>query len=500
MATSDSSAGRLVKHSTIYAIGNISRQLVGFLMLPLYTHYLTPADYGVVGLLTFALALLEPFFGARLGDAMLKFYYEAPDESQRRQVISTSLVITGGVSAAVATLAFLARAPASQLIYGTDKYALPVGLMSYVFLTQALEAYGLTYIRIRRLPTLFISVNLSKLVLQLSLNIWFIVYLKLGITGVVLSGVISSAAYALGLSLYSIYYNGMTCNTQIARRMLIFSWPLWLSSLASLYIYSSNRYYIRLFGSMDQVGYYELAARFATLLGVVIWQPISQFWETERFRYYQQSNARAVFGSVFEFSSMLLFIGALGISIFSDPVIRFMSAPAFHNAALLVPLLAFGWLFGYLTLFVNFSFLVTEKTVLISRNNYLTVAIITALNVILIPRFGYLGAGWAQFIAMLSQFLLVRWAARPHYDMGLRLTPIVAMIALSAAGYLLANRLVHITSVPLDLLWKALICTITAALLLGVVLISAPNRGHVIRLLDSLVFPIMRKLRLMPQP
>ena len=48
MATSDSSAGRLVKHSTIYAIGNISRQLVGFLMLPLYTHYLTPADYGVV--------------------------------------------------------------------------------------------------------------------------------------------------------------------------------------------------------------------------------------------------------------------------------------------------------------------------------------------------------------------------------------------------------------------------------------------------------------------
>ena len=43
----------------------------------------------------------------------------------------------------------------------------------------------------------------------------------------------------------------------------MFSWPLWVSSLASLYIYSSNRYYIRLFGSMDQVGYYELAARFA---------------------------------------------------------------------------------------------------------------------------------------------------------------------------------------------------------------------------------------------
>jgi len=499
MAKPDSSAGRLVKHSTIYAIGNISRQLVGFLMLPLYTHYLTPADYGVVGLLTFALALLEPFFGARLGDAMLKFYYEIQDEAQRRRVISTSLIITGGVSVIVSTTAFLLRAQASELIFGTDKWALAVGLMSYVFVTQALESYGLTWVRMQRRPVLFVSVNLSKLAIQLTLNIWFIVYLQLGVTGAVLSGVISSAAYALGLSIYSVYYNGLQCDPRIARRMLAFSWPLWFSSLASLYIYSSNRYYIRLFGSMDQVGYYELAARFATLLGVVIWQPIAQFWETERFRYYQQPNGRAVFSSVFDFSSMVLFIGALGISIFSDPVIRFMSAPAFHESTRLVPLLALGWLFGYLTLFTNFSFLVTEKTGLISRNNYITVAVITALNFVLIPRFGYMGAGCAQFLALFLQFLLVRAAARPHYDMGLRLTPILAMLALCTAGYLVANRLVHIAWLPLDLLWKVLVCGVTIGLLFGVVLLSAPNRVQVMKLLDSLVYPLMRKLRLLPQ-
>jgi O-antigen/teichoic acid export membrane protein len=368
-----------------------------------------------------------------------------------------------------------------------------------MFLTQALEYYGLTFLRIQRMPILFVSINLSKLVLQLSLNVWFIVYLKLGITGVVLSGIISSALYASGLTLYSIYFNGIACDMPLARRMLVFSWPLWLSSLASLYIYSSNRYFIRLFSSMDQVGYYELAARFAALLGVVIWQPISQFWDVERFRYYQQPNARAIFASVFEFASMLLFAGALGISIFSDPAIRFMSAPAFHEAVWLVPLLALGWLFGYLTLFTNFSFLVTEKTVLISRNHYVTVALITALNFLLIPRFGYLGAGYAQFLALFVQFLLMRAAARPHYDMGLRLSPILAMMAISGGGYLLANRLVHISWEPLDLLWKAFVCAVAVAALVGVVLISAPNRVQVVKLLDSLVFPLMRKLRLLPQ-
>jgi hypothetical protein len=73
------------------------------------------------------------------------------------------------------------------------------------------------------------------------------------------------------------------------------------------------------------------------------------------------------------------------------------------------------------------------------------------------------------------------------------------MAGLSAGGYLLANRVLHISWEPLDLLWKALVCAVTAALLVGVVLISAPNRKQMVKLLDGLVFPIMRKLRLMPQ-
>ena len=499
MAHSEFSADRLVKHSTIYALGNISRQLVGFVMLPLYTRYLTPADYGVVGLLLFALALLEPFFGARLGDATLKFYYEEHNEAQRRVVISTSLVITGVISTIVACIAFASRNAASELIFGTEKFGLAVGLFAFVFLTQAVEYYGLTFIRIQQKPTLFIAINLSKLVLQLALNIWFIVYLKLGVTGVVLSGIVSSALYATGLALYTIYFNGIACDLQIARRMVVYSWPLWLSSLASLYIYSANRYYLRVFGSMDEVGYYELAARFASLLGLVIWQPFSQFWETERFRHYQKPDAPAVFSSVFEFASVVLFVGALGISIFADPVIQLMSAPAFHRASALVPWLAFGWLFGFLTLFANFSFLITEETVLISRNNYITVAIITVLNFLLIPRFGYIGAGAAQLLALFTQFLLVRHAARPHFDMRLTLAPVLVMLVISCSGYVVANRVLHISLLWLDLIWKAVVCLMTVLLLLAVLLRSAANRSHVVRLLDSLVFPLMRKLRMMPQ-
>jgi O-antigen/teichoic acid export membrane protein len=498
MSRSESNAGRLVKHSTIYAIGNVSRQLVGFLMLPLYTHYLTPADYGVVGLLTFSLALLEPFFGARLGDAMLKFYYEATGENQRRVVISTTFTITGVVSTIVATIACLSRGPASKLIFGTEQYAVPVGLFAFMFLTQAIEYYGLTFIRTQQRPSLFIGVNLSKLVVQLSLNIWFVVYLQLGVTGVALSGFVSSALWSGGLAIYTIYFNGLKCDLQVARRMIVFSWPLWLSSLASLYIFSANRYYIRIFSSMDEVGYYELAAKFAAILGLIIWQPFSQFWETERFRHWQKPEAGVIFGSVFEFCSTLLFLGALGISIFSAPVIQLMSAPPFHKAALLVPWLAFSWTFGYLTLFAAFSFLVTENTRLITRNSYITVAVVTVLNLALIPKLGYIGAGIGQFLALTLAFLLVRYESRAYFDMRLRLGPLATMLAVCTAGYLVANQLVHFAPLWLDLLWKAAVYAVAAALIITVLLRSAPNKAQVVRLLDGLVFPLMRRLRLLP--
>jgi O-antigen/teichoic acid export membrane protein len=498
MANSESNAGRFLKHSTIYAIGNVSRQMVGFLMLPLYTRFLTPADYGVVGLLTFALALLEPFFGARLGDAMMKFYYEAKDDAQRRIVISTTLMVTGMVSTVVASVAFACRVSVSKLIFGTPEYAVPVGLLSYVFLSQAIEYYGLTFLRIQQRPVTFVIVNLSKLVIQVCMNTYLVVYLKQGVTGVALTSVVSSGLYAAGLGIYTIYYNGMKWDLGIARRMIVFSWPLLLSSLASLYIFSANRYYIRIFSSMDQVGYYELAARFAAILGLVIWQPFAQFWETERFRHWRKPEAGAIFGSVFEFASTMQVLGALGISIFSEPVINLMSAPAFHQAARLVPWLSFAWMFGNLAIFTTFSFLATEKTGQITRNSYITVAIVTVLNLLLIPKFGYIGAGIAQFLALFTAFLLLRRAARPLFDMRLRLAPLFAMLAVACVSYVAANVVIHFASVWVDLLWKVVIYAISSALIIRVLLRSAPNKAQVMRLLDAMIFPLMRRLRLLP--
>lgn len=486
MSNSKSHARRIVKHSTIYAAGNVIRQLAGFLMLPIYTRYLTPADYGVVGLLTFAMAMMEPFFGARLTSAMPKYYFEQDDEKSRNAVISTSLIITGVISALTSLILFFLRDETSSLLFGTSGHALIVGLFGTLILTQAVEYYGMTFIRIQQRPMLFIGVSLSKLAVQLALNIGLVVWLKLEVMGVVISGVASSSLYALGLAVYMVFKTGTRFDKKLASALLRFSWPLWFAGLTSLYIYSGNRYYIRIFGSLTDVGLYELAAKFAAILSFLVWTPFNQFWGTERFNYRNNSDAQKIFSGTAEFITVAMVAVSLCIGIGAEPVIRIMAAPSFHNAHLAVPLLTIGTLLSCLATFASFSFLVTDKTKEMSYISYWTAAVVTVCNLALIPRFGYIGAAAALAIALLYQFIVTYRQGRALFEMGIAVRQTLQLLALTCIAFVLSIFVFQSANLWIDILLKALLLAVALAALAAIVWKTSPNQAYIRSLAVSL--------------
>lgn len=428
-----SQAKKMAKHSSIYAIGNISRQLVGFLMLPVYTRYLSPADYGVIGLLMFSISLIELFFGARMGQALPKFYYQEKAPEQKQLVISSALLLTVGISIIPTALLIIASDTTSALLFDNQQFSLIVGLFAILILTHALESYSLVYIRIQQRPWLFISINLAKLTMQLSMNIYLVVYQEMGILGVAISNVSSSIVFAVILGTFTLYKTGLGFQSKTAISMLSFCWPLWIAGIAALYIGSSNRYFIKYFGDLEGVGLYELAAKFGTILTLLIWQPFAQYWQTERFDLYNHENPIPIYQATFKFISLLLLLAASGISLLAGPVIQIMADSAFHRAYLAVPFLAFGAVFSALVNFSNFSFLVKDQTKWISKNNYLTAAIVTIFYIFLIPQFGFVGAAIGLMLAQITQFLIVYFSAKKLYDMQLSLTFLIS-IATSAGA------------------------------------------------------------------
>ena len=486
---------RLLRHSSIYALGSILKNLVGFIMLPLYTRYLSPADYGVISLMLFMLTLFELLFAARLGYALPKMWAEDTSESGRNTLISTALLFMAAIGLASSTVVFAVRVPLSELIFGTTQYTTIVAYFSFMVLTQSLETHGLDYIRLQQRPWLFMGMSLSKLAVQLSLNVWFIVGLNQVVMGVALSTMLSSLFMGLVLLIYVVAKSGIRYDHPLAKRMLAFSWPLWFGGLAGLYIGSSNRYYMRIFGTMDNVGLYSLAERFSGILTMLIWAPFAQYWVVESFKYYQ-ANKRAAFNIVFCIICGVLFLGGLGIALFAPPTIHIMSQPSFYPASNAVPFLVMSAIFSCLAQFVAFSFLVSETTKLLSAYSYLTAIVVSVLYVALIPALGHVGAALASAGAQGLQLLIQYRQGQRRYDMGLSISFLFFAWGVAAVAYVFGNFAARDAGFVADVAVRAVAWTVAAAVICYQLLRDDNIRRHALEIAPGPVRSIL--LRLLP--
>lgn len=425
-----SQAQQMVKHSTIYAVGNISRQLVGFIMLPIYTHYLTPADYGVIGLLVFLVSLFEVVLGGHMFQAVPKFYHQEETKLLKNSVVSTALLVTSFFSGMASILMASFSGPLAEVVFGKEEYSIYIIIFSALIVTHALEQYGLTYLRIVKKPWTYFNFNMIKLGLQLGLNILTIVVLDWGLMGLALSSLISSVIIALALLIYTVYKTGFLVRKAIAIYILKFSWPLWISGLIGLYIGSSNRYFIRIFSSLDEVGLFELAAKFGSIVSVLIWLPFSQYWQTERFEIAKLNNPYPDYSMAFRMITALLVVAGVGVTIFSGTIINIMSDELFHSAANAIPYLVIAGIFQCLTIFNNFSFMLTDRTLEVTKNNAVTAIAISIFYFILIPLYGFVGASIAFALGSVVQYVYALCNGNKLYPLKIRQAPLVISITI----------------------------------------------------------------------
>ncbi|MGH8201340.1 MAG: oligosaccharide flippase family protein [Steroidobacteraceae bacterium] len=485
---SDRGARSFAGHAAIYAIGNIARRFVGFVMLPIYTRFLTPADYGVIGLLTFALALMEPLLGARLGWAVPKFYFDARDHRGRRTVIWGALILTGAASAVSVLVLVLFRNVAAEILFGNRKYALALGLFAISLLTQPIEQVGMTYLRLRERSGLFLTFSVSKLLLQLVLNLLLVVWWRGAVLGVVLSAVISSVLIAAGSSAYVAVHESPAFDWQVTKKMMQFCWPLWLSAIAGIYIGASGALFLRTFDTLSDVGRLQLALKFATTVGMLLWAPFLQHWEPMSFRYYKEVDGKRKFQVAFLSISALMFMGGVIVSIFAEPVIKVMAAKSFYAAVSVVPVLTFAAILDRLRTFFDFSFMITDRTKMRGAYQYATAVVITIAYVVLIPRFGLNGAAAAQCLTFVGTFIFVYILSRRYYDPEISLLPVGLFSLVGIGGYVVVILAARIPNMGVDLLIRTCVALV-ACVLIAVVALRA-IRAVDVSLLESLPSPL----------
>jgi len=427
---------QLLKHATIYSLGNVLGKVVGFFMIPFYTHYLTPADYGTLELLDLSLSLTGLVLTMWLNASIIRHYNDFDDPRDRKQVVSTVLLLACFIGVVVAVSGIYLSRPLSVLILNTPHLHWYVSLEALSFLVTSVSVACLSYLRAMRRSVLVVSTGLAGLVLSLCLNIYFIAIRHSGAVGVLYSGLISSTLVTVPLAVYTVRQVGLRFSFRKLRDIVVFGAPLILTSAAAFTVNFSDRFFLRHFSTISVVGVYALGYKFGFLLSLLVVQPFDMIWQARIYDIARQSESRSLFGRLFEYYCLVLVTAALALSIAIKELLSIICPPGFHDAYKIVPIVALAYIFQGANRFFLAGAYVAKRTRNLGIVGLASAAANIGLNLFLIPRYGMLGAAWATACSFFLMSTLALYVSQKVYYIPYVFSRVGVLFGLAAFIYM----------------------------------------------------------------
>ncbi len=417
----------LGKHSVIYGIAGVLKKGVGFFMIPIYTYYLLPSDYGLLELLDLTLNITGMLVGVRLGAAVIRFYHKYETVDDRNEVFVTALATVSLVTIAALALLIPNASSIASHVTGDAANGKAFIIMFICLALQNVYLIGENWFLAEKKSVLYSTLSTITLVVTLSLNILFLVVYHLGVYGILYSMLIAKFLNFIIVGVLTLRNIKLRFSLRKLKEMLVYAMPLIPVSLGLFSMHFSDRFFIQRYVDMNEVGIYSLGYKFGMIISVLVAAPIFRIWNTQRFEIAKQSNAASVYARVFTWFVVALLVPALGISLFIDEAIYFMADNLYQGAAVIVPLIVISYVAYGISNFFTLGNMITGNTKVIALVQVSVAAINILLNIFLIPRFGIMGAAVSTLVSFaclaLMNFLSSQREFAVRYEYG-RLTTI----------------------------------------------------------------------------
>jgi len=418
------------------------RGLASFILLPLYTTYLTTADYGLVELISIVIDLTTILLGSRVAVGIFKYYSDAGSATEKSRVIGSALFLLLMVNVVSIVILFLSAEGLARLLQAPEDFARALRVFSIALLFGAVNEIFFSYLRIKDRPVQYVLVNLFKLLMQLTLNIIFIVYMEAGYWGIILGAVLSNAALTILFTLWLMPEIGFRIGRAQCRDLVSFSLPIIISSVGMYYITFGDRYFLKYFQDIDAVGVYALAYKFGFMLFALVWAPFSTYWNARQFDYAKQQGAGKLFGNVFFFANAILLAAAAGIIVLTPHFIRLFAQPGYWEAISVIPWIVAAYVVQCWIEYIRFGILQAAKTRYIAYATFITVFFITLFYLYWIPIEGPVGAAKATLAAFVIRFVFIYYFSQRLFPIQIPWYRLLFMVAYFAGICLLLNMLV----------------------------------------------------------
>jgi O-antigen/teichoic acid export membrane protein len=446
--------GQLIKHSGIYGLGAVLSKSVGFLMIPIYTRYLVPADYGVLEMLDLTIFFSGIFAMMGIGSAFFRFYVASDSPDDRKAVTSTALFTVTGFSLFVLVLMQLLALPLSTVAFGTPTFAPLVRIVAFTLFFSNLTEVPLAYLRAQQRTVLFVIIGLIQTVLGATMLIVAVAVLQKGVVGVVYANVILNALVGVTLSSALMARVRGKFSRERFEQMFRYGAPLIAQSLASFVLVFSDRFFLRHFGSLSEVGIYSLGYKLAGIVSLLISGPFSMTWSWQQFELAKKENAKSVYAKIQIYQLFVTVLVGLTVSVLAIDILRIITPPAYWAAATVVPLIALSYVLNDIRSVVLSGILVQRVTHHLAWMSLVIAASNLVLNYVLIPRYTIMGAALATVGSFALSLVLCYSVAQRVYPIRYEYTRNIFIMGFAGLIYLGSTwfDLPVLSSVPVHLL------------------------------------------------
>ena len=406
-----------------YGLGEVLNKFFGFMLIPLFTRYLTPEDYGVNSLLALLIYFIQPMTLLGLGTSSTICYFDSKDPKDKSATIWTcflTLLISSLIPLAVISLFSTSL---SVFLFKSEEFSTLIVLTMLTCLMINVTSPFIWVLKFENRSTRFVLLSALSVLTTLSLNILFIVVLGQGIQGWILAGslsaLVSLGLFAIGsLSLIPRF----SFSIKIFRQLLKLGAPMILSLVFIVVMQHCNRFLLNEISGLKEVGLYTVGYNFGMIINLFV-TAVCFAWPPYFMRFSDDpKKGEESFSEIFNVYVICLGSIVFFLFLFSKPVLQFMTAPEFHSAFSIVGLIALANLFygAFHLLLPGVYFAKKVVLSLIPQCIASFICIVSAL--LLIPFSGMIGAAisllMANFTLCVAQYFVNHFCGffQPNYD------------------------------------------------------------------------------------
>ena len=322
------------KDALLYGLGDFGGKVAAFILVPIISRILTPAEYGVLDLLNVSAIFATAVIGMNLLSGLQKYYYLADGEERRILVTSTVVFLLAVTSCSAALLMLLSRS-ISSFAFGSAKYHRLILLYSATLPVSALLDTMLLLLRLERRAIVYSAYSIASATVLPITTYLCVVTLGLRMDGVVAAMLATSTALSLALVLH--HRRQFTRRIDFGRVLHLarFSLPGVPGSVAGNIQNLLPRYFLGFYGGLTAVGLYAMADKVAKIVDMLK-AAFNRAWNPFAFSNAGKDDERHLYERVLKFFSSGMLLVCLLLGVFSKQVFWILTPATYHGAEVYV--------------------------------------------------------------------------------------------------------------------------------------------------------------------